>query len=198
MQMLFYLSYAIFISKGVVKMVFVILVDGFEEMEAICTIDILRRAGIEVKTAGLGGGYIKGSHSVIVKSDIPLGEMNVNGADLIVLPGGAGHKTMLENDVILENIKRANESGIKIGAICAAPAVLAKAGILSGKNATIYTGMEKELKDAVYTDKDVVVDGNIITGRGPALAMQFALELVKQLKGQEAMEKVKKGLLFEK
>ena len=177
-------------------MVFVLLVDGFEEMEAICTIDILRRAGIEVKTAGLGGGYIEGSHSVIVKSDMPLGEMNVLGADLIVLPGGPGHETMLESDLILDSVKEAYENNIKVGAICAAPAVLAKAGILSEKNATIYSGMENELLDAVYNDKDVVVDGNIITGRGPGLAMDFALELVKQLKGQKAMEEVRAGLLL--
>ena len=177
-------------------MVFVLLADGFEEMEAICTIDILRRAGIEVKTAGLGGGYILGSHSILVKSDIPLGEMDVLGADLIVLPGGPGHKKLLSSDLVLSRLKEAYSNNIKIGAICAAAAVLAKAGILSGKNATIYTGMEEELKDAIYTDKDVVVDGNIITGRGPALAMDFALELVRQLKGIEAMEKVKSDLLY--
>ena len=177
-------------------MVFVLLVDGFEEMEAICTIDILRRAGIDVKTVGLGGGYIEGSHSVVVKSDIPLGEIDVLGVDLIVLPGGAGYKTMLESELILNIIKKAYSNNIKIGAICAAPAVLAKAGILKGKNATIYTGMENELAEAVYIDKDVVVDGNIVTGRGPGLAMEFALELVKQLKGQETMENVKAGLLL--
>ncbi len=176
-------------------MVFVLLADGFEEMEAICTIDILRRAGIDVKTAGLGGGYIVGSHSVIVKSDIPLGEMDVLGAELIVLPGGPGHKKLLESELVQNNIKKAVESDIKIGAICAAPAVLAKAGVLTGKKATIYTGMENELLDAIYTDADVVVDGNIITGRGPALAMDFALELVKQLKGQDVMEKVKSDMI---
>jgi len=177
-------------------MVFVLLADGFEEMEAICTIDILRRAGVEVKTAGLGGGYILGSHSILVKSDIPLGEMDVLGADLVVLPGGPGHKKLLDSDLVISRIKEAYANNIKIGAICAAPSVLVKAGILSGKKATIYTGMEDELKDAIYTDKDVVVDGNIITGRGPALVLDFALELVCQLKGQDVMEQVKSDLLY--
>lgn len=196
--MLFIFVYAILILKEWRKVVFVLLADGFEEMEAICVIDILRRGGIEVKTAGLGGGLIQGSHGIIVKSDIPLGELDVLGADMIVLPGGPGHKKLLENDVVKRELKKAKDNDIKIGAICAAPAVLANAGVLDGMNATIYTGMENELKDAVYKDADVVVDGNIVTGRGPALAMEFALELLNQLKGEEVMHKIKKGLLYTK
>jgi len=181
-------------------MVYVHLAEGFEEVEALTVVDVLRRAEIDVKTVSVTGAkQVAGTHGVYVESDITYEEADYDGCDMIVLPGGLPGATNLQSHQGLAGqIKAFAESGKKLAAICAAPMVLAECGVIDGKKATIYPGMEKQLKGAKATGEDVVCDGNVITGKGPALAMEFALALVEEIKGKEAADDVAEGLLYER
>ncbi len=173
--------------------VMVPLTDGFEEIEALTIVDVLRRAGLEVETVGVVRSVIKGAHGVRVMADKRLMEINPKQYDAIVLPGGPGYKTLARTSKLMEVLKDFNARGKTIGAICAAPAVLAKAGLLEEKRATIYPGMEKEL--SYPRGNRVVVDDNIITSQAPGTAMEFALTLVKKFKGQKEMMRLKQELV---
>ena len=180
------------------KKVLVILADGFEEIEGVTPIDVLRRAGLEVTLAGLSGKTITGSHGVKFQSDMTLDEYR-DLPDALILPGGMpGAKNLGESKKVAELIKRMNRQQKMIGAICAAPALaVAPTGILEGKRATCYPGFEKHFSSSVaLSDDRVVVDGNIITSRGPGSALEFALELVEQLVGREKAEKLSQDLLM--
>jgi len=179
------------------KKVLVILADGFEEIEAITPIDVLRRAGLEVTLAGLSGTTVSGAHGVKFQADVTLDDYK-GLPDLVVLPGGLpGAKNLGESKKVAEIVKRMNSLKKLIGAICAAPALaLAPAGILDGKKATCYPGFEKNFPPSVsFSEERVVVDGNIITSRGPGSALEFALELVEQLVDREKAQTLKEGLL---
>jgi 4-methyl-5(b-hydroxyethyl)-thiazole monophosphate biosynthesis len=173
--------------------VMVPLTDDFEEIEALTVIDVLRRAGLDVETVGVVRSVIKGAHGVRVMADKRLMEVNPNQYDVIVLPGGPGYKTLARASKLMQALKEFHSRGKTIGAICAAPAVLAQAGVLDEKRATIYPGMEKEL--SYPRGNRVVVDGNIVTSQGPGTAMEFALALVKKLKGNTEMLKLKQELV---
>ena len=179
------------------KKVLVILADGFEEIEAITPVDVLRRAGLEVTLAGLSGKMITGAHGIKFQADITLDEYK-DQPDAVVLPGGMpGAKNLGESKKVSEIVKRMNQQKKIVGAICAAPAlILAPAGILDGKKATCYPGFENNFSSSVeFSNERVVVDGNIITSRGPGSALEFALELVELLAGKEKAKALTEGLL---
>ncbi len=179
-------------------MIYVHLAEGFEEVEALTAVDVLRRAEIDVKTVSVTGSKtVAGTHGVNVEADILYEETDYEKCEMIVLPGGMPGSTNLEaHEGLAAHIKCFADNGKKLAAICAAPMVLGTCGILDGKKATIYPGMEECLKGAEATGEVVTVDGNIITGQGPALAMEFALTLVEVLKGKEAADEVAADLLY--
>ncbi len=174
----------------------VLLANGFEEIEAITIVDVLRRAEVEVVTVSLGPNPVRGSHAVAVQADKDLNQALKESWDMVILPGGMPGSTTLRDDARVQDLlKRQNKEGKKIGAICAAPIALGKAGLLAGKKATSYPGFESELPGAKYQEATVVRDGNIITSRGPGTAMEFSLQLAADLKGQPAADMLRKGML---
>jgi len=177
------------------KTIFVFLTTGFEEIEALGTVDVLRRAELNVKTVSLTGDkQVMASHGVPVTADLLFEEADFSGVEMLVLPGGTPkfdeHEGMKK--VVLDFANK----GENVAAICASPMVFGGLGLLEGKKATCYPGFEKYLKGAILqTDKAVVVDGNIITGRGPGLTIDFALKLVEIIAGQAKSDEVAKQLL---
>jgi len=178
--------------------VLVPLAQGCEELEAITIIDLLRRAGIEVISAGLDAENITASHGVKLVPDTDLESALKDDYDMIVLPGGLPGADHLEND---DRLKTALKTMVKndkyIAAICAAPKVLASAGLLTGKTATSYPGFldDPELAGITLSDEAVVIDGKVITSRGPGTAMDFALELIEVLSGKETRNTVEAALV---
>ena len=177
-------------------MVYLFLANGFEEIEALAPLDLLRRAGVEVTTVGVGGDMIRGSHGITVAADIPDTMYADPKPDMIILPGGMpGSKHLDECRTVDMALKAAVSSGAYIAAICAAPFVLGKRGLLQGKKAICFPGFEKELTGAVIADTKVVRDGRIITAAGMGVAVQFGLALVAALKGDEAAEQLRRAIL---
>lgn len=174
------------------------LANGFEEIEAINIIDVLRRAEIKVYIASLDDKTeVKGAHGITVLCDMQIKDVDVNELDMIVLPGGWGGTLALCDDENVQNIlKEMDKKNKNIGAICAAPLALHKAGVLK-HNYTCYPTIEQQIReDGFVGDKAMVVeDGNIMTSRGPATAICFALQIVKKLKGEEAYASVNDALL---
>ncbi|ASB87592.1 DJ-1/PfpI family protein [Bacillus sonorensis] len=180
------------------KKAFVFLIDGFEEIEAIATIDILRRAEVDTVTISLDPALrVKGGHGIVIEADQMYEDTDFQEADMLILPGGnVGSKKMLEHAGLHETLKEAAAAGTYIAAICAATMTLGKAGLVNGKKATCYPGVEKELTGAdIITDENVVTDGRIITSRGPATTIPFALQLAELLNGKEKADEVAKGML---
>jgi 4-methyl-5(b-hydroxyethyl)-thiazole monophosphate biosynthesis len=172
----------------------VFLATGFEEIEASTIVDILRRCGVEVIVAGLVPDLVEGSHGMKFVPDIPIEGVDVRDFDVVVCPGGApGFENLRKDQRVIDMIKEAFDSNKLVAAICASPAVLSDAGVLEGKVCTIYPGMEDELiKGGGKPRKDiVVVDGNIITSRGPATALPFALKLAEKLVGKKIAENIR-------
>lgn len=180
------------------KRALIILADGFEEIEAITVIDILRRANIEVITAGINDIKVQGSHGIIVIADKTLPAIK-GDFDACVLPGGMpGAKNLSSSAKVNSLIKQMDKGGKIIAAICASPAiVLAPLGVLQNKTATCYPGMqERFLQGTIYKKEAVVIDGHIITSRGPGTALLFALAIVEKLSGKETSKKVEKDVLI--
>jgi 4-methyl-5(b-hydroxyethyl)-thiazole monophosphate biosynthesis len=179
------------------KKALVALAEGFEEIEAITVIDILRRSGISVTAAGVDALRVKGAHGVCVLADELL-DLAGEDFDAIVLPGGSqGAFNLAASQKIKAIIKKFDKEGKVIAAICAAPSlVLAPAGILKGRSVTGYPGMLEGFgKDTIYKEDDVVVDANIITSRGPATAFSFGLAIAEKLAGRDIADKVRKATL---
>ena len=177
----------------------IFLAKGFEEIEAITVIDILRRADINVTIAGLSSNIVEGGHSIMIVPDKTIDDINIDDFDVVIIPGGnPGYKNLRNDSRVIAFIKEAYKSGKIIAAICAAPSVLSYAGILKEKNCTIYPGMEKELEKGGGKPKTdlVVIDGDIITSKGPATAMHFALAIVEKLVGKEITESLRKNILM--
>ena len=171
------------------------LAPGFEEIEAVTIIDILRRAGLNAVTAAVSENPVKGSHNIKITADITLNENEKYSA--VVLPGGMPGTTNLKNDKrIISIITSVYNSGGITAAICAAPIVLAEAGLLNGKKFTCYPGFENEIKNAHFLPEPVVADGNIITSRGAGTAIPFALKLVETLAGSATSDEVKKSIMW--
>lgn len=168
--------------------------DGFEDIEAIAVVDVLRRAGIKVDTVGVVGSVITSKNGVRVMVDKRLNEVKSDDYDGIVLPGGGkGVENLGKTAPLLDMIKKFNTRGKLIGAICAAPSILAKTGILDDKKATIFPGMESQIP---YPRSDrVVVDSNVVTSQAPGTAMEFALKLVEILVGKKKAEELREHLV---
>lgn len=175
-------------------MIAVFLADGFEEIEALATVDILRRAGLSVSTVGVATQNPTGAHNMQIKADVFETELELNAVKAVVLPGGMPGTLNLENSpVVQEAIRIAMTNNSPIGAICAAPSILGHAGYLKGKKATCYPGFEGELTGALCVE-NVVTDGNITTGCGPGVAIDFALELVRVLVSAEKADEIRRGM----
>ena len=170
--------------------------NGFEEIEAISIIDVCRRAGIEVITAGVEDNILIGAHNIKIETDKKISEVSSDNFDMIALPGGLPNAfTLAENNDVQRLLKEFKEKNKKIAAICAAPYALHKANVLN-ENYTCYPSFEEKIKDEGYiNNKNIVIDSNVVTSKGPATAMEFALEIVKILKGEEVYASVKNGLL---
>ena len=184
-------------------MIYILLGKGFEEAEALVTADVLRRANLPVSLAGIGGEYVTGSHNIGVRADIAVEDVALSNGDTVVLPGGMGGVASIEgSEAAMALIRRAaHEDGcLRLAAICAAPTLLARAGLLRpGVHAVCYPGMEGELSAAgavPQMDRSTVVDGNLITGRGPGAAFDFGLKLVEVLAGADAARTVAAGLVY--
>lgn len=174
------------------------LAEGCEEMEAVIALDVLRRGTIDVRGMTLGPDLdVRGAHGVQIRADTGWDETWLAGADLLVVPGGMGGMEALRADPrVLEHIRRADREGRFVGAVCAGPLVLAAAGILKGRKATCYPGLEQHLQGVERPADPVVRDGNLITSLGPATAMAFAVELVRALAGEAVAREVAQGLLL--
>ena len=160
-------------------MIYVLLADGFEEIEALTPVDMLRRAGCDVRTVGIGKKTITGAHGIPVCADLVSDEATADGVRMVILPGGMpGTKHLAASAFVEETLARVSREGGYLAAICAAPTVLAKYGYLKGKRATCYPGFEKELSGAVYTDLPVVTDGKIITAKDMTEALSFSVALL--------------------
>lgn len=175
--------------------VLVPLAEGFEEIEAISIIDVLRRAGVEVITACLTENPVKGSHNISVVADRNLSGCSENEFDAMILPGGMpGSENLKKSHPVIALLQSFHQKGKLVGAICAAPMVLGHAGILQGKKATCYPGFENELVGATVLDRPVVADNLVVTGRGAGCAIPFALEIVGILKGDAVKSTLKDNL----
>lgn len=172
------------------------LANGFEEIEAISVIDILRRAEIDIKTVGISDEYITGAHGIKIKCDIK-DERFVFCDDIqvIIFPGGMPGTLNLQNSKLIKNvIKIALDKKIYIAAICAAPIILGQLGVLDGKKAICYPGFESQILKANIYDQPICVDEKFITAKGPGVAVNFALKIVEVLKGRDIVKNLEKEL----
>lgn len=179
-------------------MVYVLLGTGFEEVEAIAPVDLMRRAGIEVQTVGITGKTVAGSHKIPVEADILPENMDLESMDMIVLPGGLGGVASARaSQAALDALRWGWEHDRFVAAICAGPTVLADLGIPDGKKATCFPGYEGQMGKAdMVPGVAALRDGKLITGTSAGCAIPFALELIKALKGSEAADKVAKQIVI--
>lgn len=180
------------------KNVLLFLADGFEEIEALATVDVLRRAGVQVTTVSINPTeVVTGAHGIPVIADALFADCIPAEADMLVLPGGMpGAANLDAHEGLRAAISAHAEAGKWLAAICAAPMVYGHMGLLNGKNVTCYPGFEGELAGATYTAAPVEKDGNIITGKGPAVVLPFAYALAEVLVGEEVVAQVKNGMLY--
>ena len=179
----------------------VLFADGFEEIEGLSIVDILRRADIPTEIIGISRGEITGAHGLRIIPDGLINQIDHETIEAVFLPGGSpGYLNLASNENVIELIKNMNMNQKLIGAICASPYVLAKAGVLFGKKATIYPGMEDEIITAggIVHDDIVVIDQNIVTSQGPATSISFSLTLVELLTDKKTKDNVKNKLLTDK
>lgn len=177
-------------------MVYCFLADGFEEVEAIAPVDMLRRAGIKVITVGVTGDYVAGSHGIIIKSDCGTDEVILSdNLEAVILPGGMpGTLNLEKNSVVQSAIDFAYDNEKLICAICAAPSVLGHKGLLKGKEAIAFPGFEEDLEGAIISKNSVARDGQFITAKGAGVAVDFGLEIVAALKDRETAENLRKTI----
>ena len=181
------------------KTSFIFLADGFEEVEALTSIDVMRRAGMPVTTVSINPGLeVIGAHGVTVLADSLYGDNDYSDAEWLVLPGGVpGAPNLAAHEALCDELVAQDERGGKVAAICASPAVvLAPLGILAGRNAVCYPGMEADVEGVNWCDGAVAVDRNVVTGNGPAAAAPFALTMVTQSLGRDQADAVASGMLF--
>lgn len=179
---------------------FVLLAEGFEEVEAITVVDYLRRASVEVAMVATGDNIqVTGAHGVQITADVKLSDikdpLNNRG---IYIPGGLpGATNLRDNEMVIDLVKQMAEAGKMVASICAGPIVLLEAGVIDGKKVTSYPGYIQKLVGSVYKEDLVVRDGNIITSRGPATAVLIAMEMIKYLQGDEKLREVRKAILWD-
>jgi 4-methyl-5(b-hydroxyethyl)-thiazole monophosphate biosynthesis len=171
------------------------LAEGFEEIEAVTIIDVLRRGGLEVTTASVGKNPVTGSHNITIVADTDLAALNPADFGGIVLPGGMpGAKNLRESRDVIGFIKAVYSRNGYTAAVCAAPTVLAQAGVLNGKRATVHPDHAAFITDAVLSGDPVVVDGRLITGKGAGPAIDFSLAIVRELQGAEAAQTIRSAM----
>ena len=179
-------------------MIYVFLADGFEEIEALAPVDILRRAELEVKTVGVGGKIITGSHGISVVADMEEKDVTTDDMDMMILPGGMPGTLNLERSpIVTACAEYCARNNIYLAAICAAPSILGHMGLLKEKEAICFPGFEGQLNGARISEKHVCVDGNIITAKGAGVALEFALTLVEALKGEQTANDLRAAILYE-
>jgi len=177
------------------KRVLIPLAEGFEEIEAVTLIDVLRRAGVRVDVASLGETRVRGSHGITMDADLRIDETRAADYDLMALPGGMpGTLHLREDPRVLRLVREMDAAGKALAAVCAAPSVLAEAGVLKGRRATVHPSAASFLTDAQLDDSRVVRDGRIVTGKAAGAAMEFAFALVEQLLGPEKVEEVNRSM----
>lgn len=178
-------------------MIYMFLAEGFEEVEALAPLDLIRRAGLEIKTVGVGSKTVTGSHGISVTADITVDELADNTPDMVILPGGMpGTKNLDANETVHKAISDAIKNGAYVCAICAAPMILGKLGLLVGKKATCFPGFEEYLAGAIVTGDKVAVDGRIITAKGMGAAIEFGLAIVAELKGKATADELSRAVMF--
>lgn len=180
------------------KKVGVFLAKGFEEVEALTPVDLLRRAGAEVTMISIGEiREVTGSHGIAIAADKVFEDIKFDEMDLLVLPGGMpGTRNLADSGRLLQVLQNADQAGKLIGAICAAPTVLGKAGLLKGRKATCYPGCEEGLTGALVRTESVVTDGRITTSRGVGTAIPFALRLIELLFGKEKAKEIAESIVY--
>ncbi len=176
-------------------MLYIYFAEGFEEVEGIATLDVIRRAGIDIETVGIGSKHITGSHGITVQCDLDDEEATFTGLDGVILPGGMpGTNNLMASDRVQRALDFCSSTGKLIAAICAAPMILGKKGLVRGKSAVCYPGFEKYLEGAEIPDKYVCADGNIITARGMGSAVEFGLAVTAYFKGGEFASELRNTL----
>ncbi len=176
-------------------MLYMFFADGFEETEAIASLDVIRRAGIDIRTVGVNARQITGSHGIKIICDMDTDEATFTGLEGVLLPGGMpGTTNLYESNTVCDCVRFCFTQGKLVAAICAAPLVLGRLGLLEGKEATCFPGFEDELKGAVLSDKYTVTSGNVSTSRGMGSAVRFGLETVKYFKGEAFADKLASSL----
>jgi len=179
-------------------MVYLLLANGFEEIEAITPLDVLRRCGVGVTTVGVTGEYVTSARGLAVKADISLEEArNNNDVQMLIIPGGHGYVNIGNSKDAVAFIRRCADSGAYIAAICGAPTVLGKMGLLNGKKAVCFPGLEKELDGAEIINQPVVIDGKIITSMAAGTSKEFAFFLAEILCGKGKAEEVYKAMCWQ-
>ena len=178
--------------------VYVFLAEGFEEIEGLTVVDLLRRANLETEMVSvMEGRQIKGSHGIKVTADSMFSDVDFSDADLLVLPGGMpGTLNLGANKYVLQTIVDFHVKGKLVSAICAAPSVFGQLGFLNGKAATCYPGFEDKLEGASVCAEKVVVDGNVTTAKGMGAAIDFSLKLIEQLLDKETADKISEGIIY--
>lgn len=178
--------------------VYIFLANGFEEIEGLTVVDLLRRASIEISMISITGiKEIVGSHNIKVEADELFEEVEYKDADMLVLPGGLpGANHLAEHQGLVALLKQFNEEGKLLAAICAAPSVLGKNGILQGKRATCYPGNEENLLGATFTGNKVEFDSNVITGKGMGVSIDFSLKIIEVLKDLKTANEVKAAIQY--
>lgn len=181
-------------------MVYVFFAEGFEEIEALTIVDVLRRAEIRTHMIGIDDKVVQGAHGISVMMDQTINEItSLSDTLMLVLPGGMpGTKNLMASDSLKNLLVSGRDLDIYIAAICAAPSVISHHGLIKGRKATCYPGFEKEMTDFVHVDENVVQDGTLITGKGAGVAMDFALKCVEVLKGHKVSEQLAKALIHQK
>ncbi len=177
-------------------MIYMFLAEGFEEVEALCPLDLMRRAGLSVTTVGVGARQITGAHSITVTADITDGDYCDNAPDMIFLPGGMpGTLNLAACPTVIQAIQNAYDRNAYLAAICAAPSILGDMGLLRGKEAICYPGFEARLTGAKISDQPVVCDGKIITAAGMGAALEMGLRIIEVLCGRKKAEELRNAVI---
>ena len=178
-------------------MIYMFLAEGFEEVEALAPLDLIRRAGLEIKTVGVGAKTVVGSHGIPVVADMTDTDYSDDAPDMVILPGGMpGTKNLDASETVHKAISSATKNGAYVCAICAAPMILGKLGLLVGKKATCFPGFEEYLAGAIVTGQKVAVDGKIITAKGMGAGIEFGLAIVAALKDEATANELAKAIMF--
>ncbi len=177
-------------------MIYMFLAEGFEEVEALAPLDLMRRAGLSVTTVGVGGRQITGAHGITVSADLSEGDYADPSPDMIFLPGGMpGTLNLAASRTVLDAIRAADEQGGYLAAICAAPSILGDMGLLKGRRATCYPGFEDRLRGAIPAEEPVVLDGKILTAKGMGVAVEMGLAIVSLLCGEDQAQALRHAVI---